>query len=73
MDYSTDSSLLIPLLLVIHEPENLADVYVNRTELYTSAATYTGYAILIFIYIVFQLVHKTLPHPLYLNVPRVVP
>jgi hypothetical protein len=58
---------------IVHEPEQLTNVDVDRTLLDAPAATHTGHAAVVLVDKVLELVHEALPHPLQLLVPGIMP
>jgi len=61
-----------PSLGVIHQIAHPSDVDIHRAETNASTASHTLNAIIIFVHVIFQLVHKSLANSLGLCIPWIM-
>ena len=61
-----------PSLGVIHQIAHPSDVDIHRAETNASTASHTLNAVVIFVYVIFQLVHKPLTNSLGLGIPGIM-
>ncbi len=58
--------------MVVHPGANAPNINIDRAQADTSAAAHTLNAVMVFIHIIFKLVHKSLPDPFGFGVARIM-